>query len=224
MSFQEKLQKLRKDKGFSQEDLAEKLGVSRQAVAKWESGQSYPEIDKIISISKLFNITIDNLLKDFQKKCEENKAESINKIDDAMLEFLCRAKKATYAGEMNEAESSRPKSKDFQYSEGRFKYIDTYLGGEKFAGEEAVWKEGDPIWAMNYVGRIVAEGFSGKFLKEALKLSSKERPYRGPAIYENGDYKYHCIVTGDMEWFQGYEEIYYADIKVYECFFHGGSI
>lgn len=215
MNFQEKLQGLRKEKGLSQEDLAEKLNVSRQAVAKWESGKSYPEIDKIVSISRLFNITIDSLLKDFEKNCVEKR--TWGKIDAAMLEFLCRAKQVTYAGEGNEAESSRPKSKDFMYEEGSFKYIDTYLGGEKFAGEEAVW-------AMNYVGRIIKEGFSSSFLKEALKLCTKEKPYRGPVIYEKGDYKYHCIVNGEIPWFQGCEEIYYANEKVYECFFHGGSI
>ena len=37
-------------------------------------------------------------------------------------------------------------------------------------------------------------------------------------------YKYHCIVNGEFKWFQGYEEIYFDDTKVYECFFHGGTI
>jgi DNA-binding XRE family transcriptional regulator len=48
MRFQDKLQALRKERGMSQEKLAEMIGVSRQAVAKWEVGQSYPEIDKLI--------------------------------------------------------------------------------------------------------------------------------------------------------------------------------
>ncbi|MGG7178740.1 helix-turn-helix domain-containing protein [Clostridium paraputrificum] len=64
MNIGEKLQILRKSNGFSQEDLAEKLGVSRQAVSKWESGQTSPDINKIIMISGLYNITIDSLLKD----------------------------------------------------------------------------------------------------------------------------------------------------------------
>lgn len=77
---------------------------------------------------------------------------------------------------------------------------------------------------MNYTGRIIGEGFSGKFLKEALNLVPKESPYRGPMVYQDGQYKYHCIVNGEFEWFQGYEEIYFDDTKVYECFFHGGII
>ena len=59
MIFSEKLQLIRKNKGLAQEELAEKLSVSRQAVAKWESGQVYPEITNFIQISNLFNVTVD---------------------------------------------------------------------------------------------------------------------------------------------------------------------
>lgn len=64
MDFGMKLQSLRKEKGLSQEALAEKLNVSRQAVSKWESGAGYPEMDKLILISDLFGVTIDYLIKD----------------------------------------------------------------------------------------------------------------------------------------------------------------
>lgn len=64
MKFSEKLQILRKEKGLSQEKLAELLSVSRQAVSKWESGQTYPEIEKLIVLSDLFEITLDDLLRD----------------------------------------------------------------------------------------------------------------------------------------------------------------
>lgn len=57
MIFSEKLQLIRKNKGLTQEELAEKLSVSRQAVAKWESGQGYPEITNLIQISNLFHVT-----------------------------------------------------------------------------------------------------------------------------------------------------------------------
>ena len=62
MEFSEKIQILRKEKGYSQETLAEKVGVSRQAVSKWESGLSYPETDKLIILSELFGCSIDELL------------------------------------------------------------------------------------------------------------------------------------------------------------------
>ena len=64
MIFSEKLQILRKNKGYTQEALADKLGVSRQAVAKWESGQIYPDISNLIQISDLMSVSVDYLVKD----------------------------------------------------------------------------------------------------------------------------------------------------------------
>ena len=62
MTFAENLKMLRKQAGMSQEQLAEKLGVSRQAITKWETGVGIPDIENIMAISTLFNISIDDLL------------------------------------------------------------------------------------------------------------------------------------------------------------------
>lgn len=62
MEFNEKLQELRKQKGLTQEELAELLFVSRTAISKWESGRGYPSIDSLKSISRFFGVTIDELL------------------------------------------------------------------------------------------------------------------------------------------------------------------
>ena len=63
MSLSENLQNLRKIKNMSQEELAEKLNVSRQAVSKWESGSGYPETEKIIAICEIFDCSMDELVK-----------------------------------------------------------------------------------------------------------------------------------------------------------------
>lgn len=75
MNFSDNLIKLRKGKSWSQEDLAEKLGISRQAVSKWEVGTSKPDIDNIVKISKLFEVSIDELVNNEIVKTE---AISIN--------------------------------------------------------------------------------------------------------------------------------------------------
>ena len=62
MSFGENLQLLRKKNQLSQEGLAEMLGVSRQAVSKWELGEGYPEVDKLLLLSKKLNVSLDSLL------------------------------------------------------------------------------------------------------------------------------------------------------------------
>ena len=64
MIFADKLIRLRKKAGWSQEELASRLDVSRQSVSKWESAQSIPDLEKIVRLSKLFGVTTDYLLKD----------------------------------------------------------------------------------------------------------------------------------------------------------------
>lgn len=63
MKLQENLMRLRKQKGLSQEELAYQLGVSRQAVSKWESGTSIPELERLIELADLFDVTLDELVK-----------------------------------------------------------------------------------------------------------------------------------------------------------------
>ena len=63
MNLADRIQDLRKRRGLPQEELADKLGVSRQAVSKWESGQSTPDIERIILMSEFFEVTTDYLLK-----------------------------------------------------------------------------------------------------------------------------------------------------------------
>lgn len=86
MNFAEKLFTLRTQSGYSQETLAEKLNVSRQAVSKWETGPTLPETDKLIAISELFNVSIDSLLID---SINLNTFESMDRI---LVKFLSSAR------------------------------------------------------------------------------------------------------------------------------------
>ena len=92
MSFEKKLQSLRKAAGLNQEELAEELGVSRQAVSKWESGTTYPEMDKLILMTRLFKCTLDDLVNDEIKNPsveggEKKKQSSV----DSLLEFITKS-------------------------------------------------------------------------------------------------------------------------------------
>ena len=223
MIFSEKLLLLRKNKGLTQEELSEKLCISRQAIAKWESGQAYPDISNLIAISEYFCVTIDHLVKD-EDNCNTALIRE-NILDDSkLISFLMKAKRNTYAAKGAEIQSTRPKSHDLSFQEGDYLYIDTYLGGERFSGEEAVWEKGIPIYAMNYTGRVLSKDFSGDFLKAALLLVPEDMPYRGPKHFQENEYLYTLKVAGDIHWFQGYEEIYYKNSLVYECYFHGGEV
>lgn len=87
MKLPDNLKRIRKENNLSQEQLAEKLGVSRQAVSKWESGQSYPEMDKVLTICKLFNYNIDELMNENVKEVKENK-ESKNNLNKYVEDFF----------------------------------------------------------------------------------------------------------------------------------------
>ena len=67
MALGDKLSKLRKENNFTQEQLASVLGVSRQAISKWESNMTFPETDKLIRMSELFQCSLDYLLKDTEE-------------------------------------------------------------------------------------------------------------------------------------------------------------
>lgn len=62
MSFAENLRLIRKEKNISQEELAEIIGVSRQAISKWEQGSAYPEMEKLLLLTKYFNVSLDYLM------------------------------------------------------------------------------------------------------------------------------------------------------------------
>lgn len=90
MEFNEKLQQLRKEKSMTQEQLAEELFVSRTAISKWESGKGYPNIDSLKSISKLFSVSIDNLLsgEELISLAESENLANINKIYSLIFGIL----------------------------------------------------------------------------------------------------------------------------------------
>jgi hypothetical protein len=146
---------------------------------------------------------------------------------DDFVTFLIKAKRETYASGRAPDRSSRPHSHDLHYDEGEYTYIDTYLGGFHFIGEEAVWHQGKPIWGMNYYGKMLVEtipaGF-GEFLKAALMRVPRENPYRGPEEYSEGDFTFRCRVSGSLERFTGEEEISLNGKPIYWLAFHGGEI
>ena len=64
MSFADRLKEYRRDRGFSQEDLADQLNVSRQAIGKWEQGQAYPEVEKLLALCAALKVSLDELMAD----------------------------------------------------------------------------------------------------------------------------------------------------------------
>lgn len=81
MILAEKIMNLRKKNGWSQEELAQRLSVSRQSVSKWEGGQSIPDLDKLLALSQIFGVTLDYLVKD-EIDCNEIQYDASEPMDD----------------------------------------------------------------------------------------------------------------------------------------------
>ena len=85
MTIADRIQSLRKQKGMSQEELADRVGVSRQAVSKWESEQANPDIDKIVIMSDIFDVTTDYLLKGIEPVKSDDHKTMADVIDQKVL-------------------------------------------------------------------------------------------------------------------------------------------
>ena len=85
MTIADRIQSLRKSKGMSQEELADAVGVSRQAVSKWESEQATPDLDKVVIMSDIFEVTTDYLLKGIEPVKTDDHKTMADVIDQKIL-------------------------------------------------------------------------------------------------------------------------------------------
>ena len=144
MSFADNLKQLRKEKRLSQEELAEILDVSRQAVSKWEQGIGYPEVEKLLLLSSKLNISLDRLMaaESAQKSNTEKKnVTGTITITSPFEHVIAKCHKIVASGKMGGGKSS-PQYALFCMSEGK-----EFLGGEPttflgwYANEEDISKE-----------------------------------------------------------------------------------
>lgn len=87
MKFEERIMDLRKQKGWSQEEFGEKLGVTRQTVSKWELGSTTPEMEKLVAMSELFGISLDELVKGIEPSQKEIQTEIITEKKRFRMEY-----------------------------------------------------------------------------------------------------------------------------------------
>ncbi len=144
--------------------------------------------------------------------------------------FLNEANKCTYANKsVQKTDSTRSGSEDYHFQKGNFTYHDTYFGSRDFIGEEIIYRDGLPIWGMNYYGYLLKEEVSEKevydFLRQSLMQESLDpTPVRGPSRYDLGPWTYSCTTDGTLERFRGTEVTLLDGEEVYRCWYHGGLI
>ena len=144
MSFADNLKQLRKEKQLSQEELAEILDVSRQAVSKWEQGIGYPEVEKLLLLSSKLSISLDSLMETETKQESNTKKQNVTgkiTITSPVEQVIATCHKVVASGKMSGGKSS-PQYALFGTSEGKDLFggeQNTFLGW--YANEKDISKE-----------------------------------------------------------------------------------
>ncbi|KJF68541.1 DUF5680 domain-containing protein [Rhizobium nepotum] len=145
-------------------------------------------------------------------------------------EFIVQAKSATYVGGGDKsATPTRLGSHDLAYRNGDWHYIDSYFGGTDFIGQEVVWHQGIPLWAMNYYGRIIRPAsidgtVAGRVIQHSLSTLYREGRFLGGFTREVEDMIYVDTNEGEFQSFTGVERIYRDGVETYRLDYNGGLI
>jgi hypothetical protein len=143
--------------------------------------------------------------------------------------FIVRAKAATYVGDGDPGPPCRAGSHDLRFSDDKWVYHDSYFGGSDFIGEEVVYFEEKPVWAMNYYGRILRPDLitgaqAGGMIKASLSRMYREGRFLGGFEHKEADLTYVDMSEGNVESFHGHESIRCGQETAYELDYHGGLI
>ena len=170
MSFAENLKLIRKERNLSQEELAEMLDVSRQAVSKWEQGEGYPEVEKLLLLSSKLNISLDYLMStEFSQKSSNNQRmeDGLITITSPTENVIATCHKVMASGKMGGGKSS-PKYALFGASNG----IDIF-GGESrtflgwYANEDEISRE------IKEIHNAIISGIATYTLKYSVKTKKR---------------------------------------------------
>lgn len=143
--------------------------------------------------------------------------------------FVIAAKAATYVGEGVNASASRIGAHDLTYEDGDWSYRDSYFGGTDFLGQEVVWHDASPVWAMNYYGYILRPDLidaerAGATIKAALSDMYAEGRFLGGFEWVGVHGTYRDSSRGAIAQFSGREVILVSDVEAYALDYHGGLI
>ncbi len=143
--------------------------------------------------------------------------------------FIVEAKSQTYVAGAKAQPSNRIGAHDIGYKRGIWRYLDSYFGGTDFAGQEVVWLEEKPVWAMNYFGRIVEPAIidatvAGTIIRVALSQLYKQGRFLGGMTFNHALGNYIDTSEGDCSHFRGHEFIEVDGRKAYELDYRGGLI
>jgi hypothetical protein len=149
--------------------------------------------------------------------------------NQSLYDFIIHAKAATYVGSGQPASACRPYSHDLKFVDGDWSYLDSYFGGRDFIGEEVVYYNGNPVWAMNYYGHILRSDLitptqAGQVIQASLSKMYSEGRFLGGFEYHHERFIYSDFSKGNVTSFRGREYISCRGETAYELFYHGGLV
>ena len=148
---------------------------------------------------------------------------------DGLTTFIVKAKAQTYVGTGASVAPSRPGAHDLVWQQGAWSYRDSYFGGTNFAGQEVVWHDDVPVWAMNYFGAVLrpdlidGERAAGVIRAALIALYASGR-FLGGWRFEHGPYVYVDQSKGDVDAFTGQETIFFKRAAAYRLTYQGGLV
>jgi hypothetical protein len=147
----------------------------------------------------------------------------------ALERFIVAAKAATYVGDGQKVASSRQESRDLSFSDGDWRYLDSYFGGTDFLGQEVVWRNREPVWAMNYYGYITRPDLidgqrAGATIKAALTAMYREGRFLGGVEWRGPHGEYRDTSIGTVSHFHGRETITVQGAEAYSLDYFGGLV
>ncbi len=147
----------------------------------------------------------------------------------ALEHFVVQAKARCHVGKSKPAPASRDGSHDLVHADGPWMYRDSYFGGTDFLGQEVVWFEDEPVWAMNYYGAIIAPALidahrAGATIKDALSAMYREGRFLGGFTWQGAFGVYIDRSRGTVARFRGVEVIRVEGTCAYQLDYAGGLI
>lgn len=143
--------------------------------------------------------------------------------------IIVTAKAATYVGGGSKVAPSRPGAHDLAWTQGDWRYLDSYFGGTDFLGQETLWLAGEPVWAMNYYGYIQRPDLidaqrAGETIKAALSAMYAEGRFLGGFDWTGPHGHYRDQSKGDAAHFHGREVILVGGDEAYALDYFGGLV
>lgn len=149
---------------------------------------------------------------------------------DALEAFILEAKSHCYIGHgAKNRQSCRPGSHDLSFTKAEFSYLDSYFGGTDFIGQETVWRDGIPVWGMNYYGKILNDellkaDMAGRIITTSLQALYQQGRFLGGFQNDVEAYRYRDQSEGLYLRFTGFETICRDNLLLYQLDYHGGII